>query len=466
MAKKTQGELKTLQNKIQTLMQFTTGLINRAKLSTLLGYQYGGDRDVYEALGYKKTLSFEDYFNQYLRQDIAKAIIDRPISATWRGELTLLESDDEKDTAFEKDWKELDRKLKIKSNLARLDRLTGLGRYGVLLFGLDDVQKQEDFERPVRAGKRRLLYIKPLSEKSIKIHKWEMNANNDRYGLPTIYKLSMSAPATAGGAESEITISVHHSRVVHVPGQLMESEVYGLPRLEAVFNRLKDLEKIVGGSAEMFWRGARPGYQGKVDKDFQIDDDTKEALQTQIDEYEHNLRRFLINEGIDLKELGTQVSDPQNHVDIQIQMIAAVTGIPKRILTGSELGELASGQDRSNWLDFVQERREEYAEPYIIRPFVDKCIEYGCLSKPKEKYSIVWPDLWSASEKEKAEIGKTRAEALKSYADSLGAADLIPAEVFTKFFLGFSDDTVELINEARGAIIAEEDRDFDNAGGD
>ena len=37
-------------------------------------------------------------------------------------------------------------------------------------------------------------------------------------------------------------------------------------------------------------------------------------------------------------------------------MISAETGIPKRILTGSERGELASSQDRDNWFERYPER--------------------------------------------------------------------------------------------------------------
>ena len=127
---------------------------------------------------------------------------------------------------------------------------------------------------------------------------------------------------------------------------MLEDEVNGLPRLEAVFNRLLDLEKIVGGSAEMFWRGARPGFQGIVSEGYNMTDEDIDELQKQLDEYEHGLRRFLINRGVSLDALAQQVSDPRNHVDVQLQMISAITGIPRRILTGSERGELASTEDR------------------------------------------------------------------------------------------------------------------------
>lgn len=446
------GKIQALESKIFTL----GALLSRAKLAARLGQQYDGDRDLYKALGYNLTLTYDDYAAQYERQDIAKAIINRPVGATWRGKFGILESDDDNDTPLEKAWKEMNDRLSLKSKFVRLDKLSSLGRYGVLLLGLDDVKTTYDFSKSVDKGKRKLLYVKPFGEDDAEILEWEKNTNNERYGLPSVYQLSITNP----GSDSSTSYRVHHSRIIHVPGELLKSEYEGVPALKAVFNRLKDLEKIVGGSAEMFWRGARPGYQGKIDLDFDLTPEMEADLQNQIDEYEHNLRRILANRGITLEALQMQVADPTNHVDIQIQMISAVTGIPKRILTGSERGELASTEDRSNWLDLIKERREEYAEPQIIRALIDRCIEYGVLPPAEEKYSVTWQDLYAPSDKEKAEIGKIIATAIKEFTVSPMAESILPSEAFLKYVLKFDDETIELINEMKQAMIREEEEDM------
>jgi len=324
----------------------------------------------------------------------------------------------------------------------------------VLLLGLSDVKKRDDFALPVSVGReKKLLYVKPFSQGDVKITKWETQAKNPRYGLPTEYTITITNPA---GGEAEVRI--HHTRVLHITDEKLESDVKGLPRLEAVYNRLMDLEKLVGGDAEMFWRGARPGYQGKLDKDFTMTTDTEDDLKDQIDEYENNLRRILIMEGVDLQSLAQQISDPASHVDIQLQMISAVTGIPKRILTGSERGELSSSQDRTEWLSFVKSRREEFAEPNIVRPFVDKCIEYKILPEPKEKYDVQWQDLFAQSEKEKVDIGKSRSEALSKYAASPMAEMTIPPDEFLRYFLGLEKEQIDQIVEAREVMIKEEEK--------
>ena len=418
-------------------------VLARANLAGSLGQQYGGDRELYEALGYKTTLTYVDFATQYLRQDIAKAIIDRPVKVTWSGPLSILETDDKEESLLQKAWKELELRLKLKTKFIRLDKLTGLGSYGVLLFGFNDVKNIEGWKTPVNKKEGlELLYLKPLGQESAKINTWDKNPASERYGLPVLYDITLVDPDGNQGITQ-----VHYSRVIHVVEDTLESEVIGTPRLEGVFNRLMDLEKLIGGSAEMFWRGARPGYAGNVDPEHTMGAAEEAGLKAQIDEFEHNLRRLFINEGVELKALATQISDPAPHVDVQIQMISAVTGIPKRILSGTERGELSSAQDAAEWTSYVQSRREEFVTPHIIRPTVDLLMEYGILPESKNGYAIEWQDLFAISEKDKVAIGKDRAEALKNYFANPLAAEVLPPRAFYTNFLGFSREQIELIEE-------------------
>lgn len=434
------------------LMKVYSALASRAQLMSRLGQQYGGDRDIYQALGYSTVLKYEDYAAQYSRQDMARAVIDRPAKTTWQGLILVVESDDDEETALEKEWKALYKDLGLASIFLRLDKLTGIGCYGALLLGLDDVQTSNDLARPVNPGQRKLLYVKPLGEGSATINTWNRNTSDKRFGQPETYTITISS-----ANETTTTATVHWSRIIHTVDGLLESEIEGTPRLKAIFNRLKDLEKIVGASAEMFWRGGRPGYQGKLDKDYQMTTETKADLKDQIDEYENNLRRILVNEGVELSALESQISDPSNHVDIQIQMISSETGIPKRILTGSERGELASTQDMDMWFSLITDRRINFAEPNVLRPFIDRCIEYKILSSPKEKYNVVWSDLFALSKKEQAEIGKTRGTALKDYSlAALQGVDL-PEKALYRHILVLDDDEIELIEQEKLAETSEEE---------
>jgi hypothetical protein len=428
-------------------------LMARAGLAAKLGVQFGGDRDLYQALGYKVLLNYTDFLAQYTRQDMAKAIIDRPVKATWQGQLELVESQKAEKTPFEQAWYDLNKRLSLRSLLSRVDRLTGIGRYGTLVLGTDDVRNNEDWMKPLGIVKK-LNYVKPFGEDSAKITKFVDDPNNERYGMPLMYTVQV-ADIASGSAS---TINIHYSRVIHITDDNLESEIYGTPRLEAVFNRLMDLEKIVGGSAEMFWRGARPGYQGQVDPNYTMTQATKDDLKNQIAEYDNDLTRILINEGVDLKALAQQIADPSNNLDAILTCVSAVTGIPKRILSGSERGELASTQDAGEWKTYVQSRREDHAEPHIIRPFVEKLIEIKILPMPNEDYMVDWLDLFSISEKERVSIGQLRASAIREYTTNPSAESLMSPEAFFEIGLGLSQEQIDLVHAKNAEGISEEQK--------
>lgn len=452
------NRLETLSDKqlIAVHQQISGNVVDRAVLSQKFGSQYGGDRNIYDALGYPRTeeLKFEDYYARYKRQDIAKAVIDKPVNATWRGELRIREAGERKsETNFEKTAHELDRNLNLKTWFSRLDKLTGLGYFAVLLLGLDDVKDQtgKGFINPVNtSGERKLHYVKAIGQEDVGIKTWNQNTSSPRFGMPEIYEIQVYDPTQ----NSHQTLQVHYTRVVHVTDGALQSETYGVPRLEAVFNRLMDLEKVTGGDAEMFWRGARPGYAGKEDEGYNLTPEARDSIKAEIKEYEHNLRRFINLKGMSLESLAQQIADPSNHFDILIQCISAEKGIPKRILIGSERGELASTEDRTQWLSEIKTRRSEFAESRVIRPFFNTIIKYGIVPRPQTgDFSIAWEDLFAPSKREKAEVGNTRAEALYYYTRNMITPEIVPPKIFFKYFLGFSDDEAEEAAMAMGDEI-------------
>lgn len=436
-------------------------LMNRARLAGKLGMQYGADRDVYEALGYPTLLEYDDYNARYWRQDMAKAIIDRPVEATWRGEVTLVEtpSSNGTESKLQKAWKELVERLDLKDACIRLDKVSQIGRWGVLLLGFADVSKEGDFANELPAdGQVDLAYVKPFGEGNAAIKSWEENPNNPRYGLPKVYNISIYNSETKEGR----TVAVHYSRILHVAPGLLESEYEGTPTLRPVFNRLMDLEKLTGGSAEMFWRGARPGYQLVVEPDFTLTQEVKDALQEEWNEYENKLRRVMQLQGAELKALQGQVETPKDHVDVIIQMISASTGIPKRILTGSERGELASSEDKGSWLELIEYRRTEFAAPRIILPFVSMCQGHGVLPQlaKGKRCAVKWEDLWSPSDKQQAEVGRMRAEAIRAYGQAPLAPSLMPPKLFLKYCMGFDDEEVAKVEAELEEMIREEEREI------
>jgi len=432
-------------------IKLLSALTNRAAIAARLGKSYGDDRDLYEALGYKTTPTFNDYMARYRRQDVAKAVINKPVDASWRVPPRVTELDDDAND-FEDSWNELVKQIGVYRQIVRADKLAGVGDYSILLMGFDDSSKLS--EEVLRANA--LLYLQPYSQSAVTIKSSVTDSNDARFGLPEIYQIDVK------DGTSTMQQLVHHSRVIHIAEELLEDNVKGLPKLEGILNRLEDLERVVGGSAEMFWRGAFPGMGLKADEGYTMQQQDLDELQAEMEEYLHGLKRYIRLKGISAEEFAQQVADPSNHASTILDLISAATGIPKRILLGSERGELASSMDEKNWLQVVDARRKNYCEPAILRPLIGKLISYSVLKEPKDGYAVEWSDLMAPSDKEVADVGATRAKALKDYVDSDGGDMVLPPEVFLRKGLGLTDDDVEVINEQIADIGADDDRSTDD----
>jgi len=423
--------------------------LTRAGYAAKLGQSYGKDRDLYEALGYPYTLTYDRYYGRYLRQDIARRIVNAFPDATWRGKPEIIEKEESDETKFEKEWKTMVKDLRVYHYLRRADRLSGIGSYGILLMGFDDVAEAKDLKTEVSSAKK-LLYLQPYSQVNAEIKEFNKDASNERFGKPEIYSVNV----TAGEGMSGTSIEVHWTRVLHLADDTLESDIYGTPRLQPVYNRMQDLETIVGGSAEMFWRGAYPGLSFEADKETNLDAQSMSDLEDEIKNYMHGMNRFLRLQGIKTNQLNPTIADPDKHVEVQLKMVSSVTQIPVRILTGSERGELSSTEDKENWNDRVDERRVDYAEPMILRPFIDAQMKAGTLSTVKD-YLVKWPDIDASSEKEVAEINEIRIKIVKDYMTS-GADTIMPPVKFLVKFLDWDEEEAKSVTAEVEHTMAEE----------
>lgn len=414
----------TVNDQIQAL----SDQVSRLRAMGNLGLSYGGDRDMYTILGYRKNLRPDDYFQVYRRQDIASRIIRAFPQATWRGNPRIIEGDEEDETKFERAIQELDDSVGLWSYCERADRLAGIGRYSILILGVDDGAKLS--EPLVRASE--INWLKAIKEQNAEISTWNQDPTSPDFGKPLLYNV------TFGDADNQsiasVTKHVHVSRVIHIAEFLEEDEVFGVPRLESVFNRLQDLEKVVGGSAEMFWLGARNGLKMEAEKDANLSPAEIADLREMAEDYQHSIRRTLAAQGVKIESLGGDTPDPSGNVDTILDLIAGAVGVPKRILIGSERGELASTQDETNWIARIDERRVNFAEPIIIRPVLKRLMDLGIIPSSNE-YRVEWEKQDGLSAKDRAEIGKIKSESLATYSNAVGAAQIVPETEFREVIL-------------------------------
>lgn len=428
-------------------------------------------RDLNKECGYPEAISATQYRDFYDRSDVAARVVEVWPVESWAMGCEVYEQEEPEDTEFEKAWADLNKTRQVYHYLQRVDKLSGVGTFGVLLIGLDDNQALEQpaagiDEKGEPGGQggvsRKVTYFRAFDESLVQVAELEKDANNPRYGQPTFYTLNFADPRNFGGSGAAVsgldatTQRVHWSRVIHVADNRGSSEVWGTPRMQRVFNRLCDLRKILGGSGEMFWKGGFPGYSFEMNPD--VDSGATidgESIRKEFDSYSNGLQRYLALTGLQAKTLGSQVADPGPHVQAQLQAIAVTLEIPLRVLMGTEEAKLASGQDAVAWARRVRRRQVEYLTPLLVLPLVTRLMALGVLPTIEEP-KVDWPDLAAPSDDDKATIAQKRMDAVAKYL-AAGADTLIAPKDFLVTFLGMDPEEAEAVLDSAVEQIAKID---------
>lgn len=398
------------------IMRALSALGSRRNFASKAGLSFGGDRDLNAALGYPDLIDLAMYRDRYERNGVAARIIDTYPKSTWRGGGAVIEDETPSvDTDFEVAFRELDRRLSLWPTFKTADTLAQLGEYAILVLGVKGSGELKE-ELPPKFKAEDLIYVQPYMQEDAQINTIVTDTQDPRFGQPETYTLTLTniSSSALGSSTTPIksqTKTLHHSRVIHIAEGMLRDRVYGRPMLRNVWNDLNDLEKVKGGGAEAFWLRAHQGFVASLDPDLQVDDEELAKLRDQVEEFAHQMRRTLGLRGVDLEAMGSDVAEYGGAIDAHLKLISVATGIPVRILTGSERGELASSQDKTNFDDRVADRRDDFAEPIVVRPFIDRLLAHEALPIPKSEapdarngYRVVWPDLDTLDESEKANV--------------------------------------------------------------
>lgn len=431
-------------------------IISRMRNAFFSGYSHGNKRNLYSVFGYDRLIDIEKLEAMYERNDIANRIISAFPQATWRTDAIICDDDgDSSETSkFVEDVENFLSENKIYHYLERFDRLSGLGQYAILVLGFADGKKMNE---PLEEGNHELIYVQPYKESSAEIIKYIDDTQDPRYGLPEMYTVNPRKNSSTRRASNKMSaFNVHHSRVIHVSEFLDEDDVFGIPRLMPIYNRLMDLEKVVGGSSEMFWQNGRGGITITADKDAKYSDTDREKMKKHAEEYEHELRRFMIGKGITVTPISINVPDPKPNVDVLLDLISGTVAIPKRILTGSERGELASSQDENNFASRVDERRKTFAGPLILEEFIQRMIDTGNIIEPNGEFKVYWENDAGLNEEQKTDIATKKTQAIATYSNSM-SQDIMPIGEFREKILGLDPE----IDYEAYPVVIEEDEDLD-----
>lgn len=449
-------------------------LVNEVRtLSTRLERLLDPRRDVYEECGYPGIgeLTITHYKDMYDREPIAARVVQVMPQESWMITPEVFETaNSTAETPFEMAIRDLNKSLKGKSwhndeeggliwnYMERLDELSGIGSFGVMLAGIDDgLPLDEPYEpAPGPTAKRNLKYLRVFDESQVTITGWDNDPNSDRFGYPEIYTITITDESTNyehSTKQATNTHRVHHSRIIHVADNLGSSESFGIPRQKQVYNRLYDLVKLYSSSPEMYWKGAFPGLSVESHPQLggDVDFDKKEIAE-EIHKMMNTLQRVSMTTGATVKSISPQVVDPTPQIKVTLEAICIKIGIPVRIFMGSERGELASSQDDSSWNDRLAYRQNRHITPHIVCQFFDRLIDMNVLPEPTEGYKVKWPDLNTLDDETKANVLQKRTQALVQFFQSDIFMQFDLEEFLIREFGYGADDAKVIIQKADKSV--------------
>lgn len=493
-----------LQANVDTLISINE--ITRDQLARR--FKQKGRTTIDDDCGYLDTseITIEALYELYKRDPLARRICNIWAEESWRKFPKLTDTPEEdKESAFRKAFEQMCRDMSDESWADKetatnefwsvafsADALSTIGNYSAIVIGLDDkkplsepvdgFEDDDEDSRDYIVGPRRFVsneekdekgkiklrkvnYLQAYSQRHCRVCAWEQRKDHKRFGKPTAYEIrnddDIGAEEIPRGANT--SYKVHWSRVVHICPDGLESKVVSDSQLLVVFNRLWDAVKVYAGSAEGFWQGAIPGLslEPSGTEPVALSDAEVTAARTALNDYITGVKRFLLSNSLSAKTIAPSVVAPDSHINVLIEIVCIVLGIPVRIFKGSERGELASSQDESAHDGRCESRREKVITPRVIAPLVNRLIALRALPEPDSGgWTADWPSLREKTPMERAELVAKVVELLQKYIAG-GVTEIISPEdlLGRKEFLGLPADVVKEVLEKAAEIAAEAEKE-------
>ncbi len=424
---------KAVMNQIVSNAVINSISATRATLAGLMGDgKTRNQKDLEGICGYPTNPGLQDFLELYRRDGIAEKVVHAFADRTWAESPRIYENKDNITTDFEQAWQDLQEQHNLWFTLNLADAMSGLGRFGIIFLGVDDGKA---YSQPItpKPGMK-LLFCRVFSEVEAEVASRVQNVNDPRNGQVEYYNIQFDATedGVVGAENSDISHQktlVHWSRCIHLFDNRRTSIIFGTERMRPVFRRLLDLEKTAAGSAEMYWRGAYPGFSiethPSINEEIEVN---TEDIKDEVEKYQIGLSRYMALENMTVKSLAPQISDPTPQVMVAIRLIATSIGMPMKIFLGAEAGHMASQEDKIDFNKTLKRRQEIYVDPMIVGPLINRLTDIGVLPKPKKWFSE-WPDLNSQSDTDKADYATKITQALLQYVTS-GAEKIMPVKTF------------------------------------
>jgi phage-related protein (TIGR01555 family) len=274
------------------------------------------------------------------------------------------------------------------------------------------------------------------------------------FGMPMFYDV-------IGDLSTLPNIHVHHSRVIRFDGielpymQRRWENGWGESVIERMHDRLIAFDSVTQGTAQLIYKAYLRGVGVKgLREALSVGGKVEEAVIKQFD----YMRQLQSNEGITLLDSNDTFWTHQYTFSglpeciIQFgQQISGATGIPLVRLFGmSPAGMNSTGEsDIRTYYDNVKRLQETHLKPQLMKKLFPVLFRSVLKTEMPKEFKVTFKPLWQSTDKEKADLGKTVADAVDVLYNSgligrkTALLELKQTSQQTGMFTNISDETIE-----------------------
>jgi len=343
--------------------------------------------DIYRDFGYPAQLTFFQFWNMYRRFGIARRGVHVYADYTWQDEPLI-----NGDAKVVRDVEYLVRRLRLWRRLKGLDVRQRVGRYGGMFMRVRDGKKPHEPLETKLTGVGALVAMVPLYESQLEVVSVGEDPTREDFDQPTMYRYSSSAVGTRN-EKAGSSFNIHPSRVIPMAEGSDNGGIYGVSALEAPYNSLMDLRKILGAGGEGFYKNAAQNVVFELADAASATRNAKllEEFNDQYDDFALNRqRRAIWTPGLTAKTLNSTLANPKEYAANSLLDVAAGFDTPLALLVGNQEGRLAGDQDTASFLQQVKSRRLNVATD-IIEDTLAWLQKHGIVAAGS--FEIEWPDI-------------------------------------------------------------------------
>lgn len=376
---------------------------------------------LWDEFGYPDSLEFDRYYRAYERNAVAFAAVHKLLDSCWVDNPTIIDGDDGKESTETTAWEKSATKL-LKKHMPKIkdaDRRNLVGRYSALLIQFRDGR---EWHEPVDRAKVKslrnigngpIVKLIPAWESQIRPGNFDTDTLSETYGQPVSYNFNEQPVGDDGTYGPVRGVTVHPERIIILcEGSEDENMLSGVPFLRAGYNKLLDLEKVSGGSAEGFLKNASRQLATDFDEKVSIDslikqakeagyDKLGDAMNAKVNKLNSGTDAALVTQGGKTSVLSVAAADPSPTWTVAANEFASSIQCPFTILFGQQTGRLASDEDKTDWAKRCNGRRWGF-QSTVVESVLERLWTVGVIDPPSSgEVTLAWSDLLAPSEKEK-----------------------------------------------------------------